>query len=155
MLLAVRSSFVRYLLARVCVHVLPVWRGLVDDAAIFPPGDAPIDEAVARARRAPRRAVRRPGRHVRRPGHRHPAAARDPARRWRSWSPAAPVRSPARPDSCRKLALELAGLEIALRDLDDLAGNARRVAAAVDAARAEGALDDDVRSTSSCPRATL
>ena len=31
--------------------------------------------------------------------------------------------------------LELAGLEIALRDLDDLAGNARRVVAAVDELR--------------------
>ena len=40
--------------------------------------------------------------------------------------------------------LELAGLEIALRDLDDLAGNARRVVAAVDAARADGVLDEDV-----------
>ena len=38
----------------------------------------------------------------------------------------------------------MAGVEIALRDLDDLAGNARRVVAAVDAARAEGVLDDDV-----------
>ena len=34
------------------------------------------------------------------------------------------------------------GLEIALRDLDDLAGNARRVSAAVDAARGEGVLDE-------------
>ena len=37
----------------------------------------------------------------------------------------------------------VAGLEIALRDPDDLAGNARRVQAAVDAARAEGVLDDE------------
>ena len=37
----------------------------------------------------------------------------------------------------------VAGLEIALRDPDDLAGNARRVVAAVDAARNEGALDDE------------
>ena len=37
----------------------------------------------------------------------------------------------------------VAGLEIALRDLDDLAGNARRVVAAVDAARSEGLLDDE------------
>jgi hypothetical protein len=38
----------------------------------------------------------------------------------------------------------LAGLEIALRDLDDLAGNARRVVAAVDAARGSGDLADEV-----------
>ena len=45
---------------------------------------------------------------------------------------------------CSKLGLRLAGLEVALRDLDDLAGNARRVVAAVDAAQADGALDEDV-----------
>ena len=45
---------------------------------------------------------------------------------------------------CAKLGLELAGLEIALRDLDDLAGNARRVATAVDAARVDGTLAEDV-----------
>jgi hypothetical protein len=44
----------------------------------------------------------------------------------------------------RKRGLHLAGLEIALRDLDDLAGNARRVVAARDALRAEGTLDDEV-----------
>ena len=39
----------------------------------------------------------------------------------------------------------MAGLEIALRDPDDPAGNARRVVAACDAARSEGLLDDDAR----------
>jgi hypothetical protein len=39
--------------------------------------------------------------------------------------------------------LPVAGVETALRDLDDLPGNARRVAAALDAARGEGALDED------------
>ncbi|MFN2522000.1 MAG: hypothetical protein ABR614_01605, partial [Mycobacteriales bacterium] len=34
----------------------------------------------------------------------------------------------------------VAGLEIALRDLDDLAGNARRVVAVIDGVRAEGLL---------------
>ena len=34
-------------------------RGLVDDAAVFPPGNAPLADAVAAARRAPRRLVRR------------------------------------------------------------------------------------------------
>ena len=42
-----------------------------------------------------------------------------------------------------KKGMRVAGLEIALRDLDDLAGNARRVSAAVDAARGEGALDEE------------
>jgi hypothetical protein len=43
----------------------------------------------------------------------------------------------------RRLGLCVAGVEIALRDLDDLAGNARRVVAAVDAARSEGVLDEE------------
>lgn len=39
----------------------------------------------------------------------------------------------------------LAALDVALRDVDDLAGNARRVALAVDQARSAGDLDEDVR----------
>lgn len=38
--------------------------------------------------------------------------------------------------------VELVGLDVALRDEDDLAANARRVLAAVDAARADGDLDE-------------
>ena len=119
------------------------WAGIVDDAAIFPPGDAPLHEAAAAhlARRA------------------DPAAdlvgsfvVRDtdvPLLRGTSarlsvvvTGGAGQVAGPA--GLCRKLGIELAGLEIALRDLDDLAGNARRVAAAVDSARDGGALADDV-----------
>ena len=121
----------------------PGWLGLVDDAAIFPPGNAPL----------------------------LPAAADHVARRSEWWSGlvssfvvrdtdvpllrgssvrlsvvvtggAGQLAGPA--GLCRRLGLELAGVEIALRDLADLAGNARRVVAAVDAARGEGALDDDV-----------
>lgn len=44
---------------------------------------------------------------------------------------------------CRQRGLELSALDITLRDLDDPAGNARRVVAAVDAAQAEGDLLDD------------
>ena len=98
-----------------------------------------------RARRAPRPAVRRPGRHVRRPRHRPPRAARHRRaalgrrhRRRRAGRRPGRALRPAR-------ARSLARLEIALRDLDDLAGNARRVVAAVDAARATGALDEDAR----------
>lgn len=39
--------------------------------------------------------------------------------------------------------ITLTGLTVTLRDLDDLAGNARRVVTAVDAARDGGALDED------------
>ncbi|MCM3514879.1 hypothetical protein [Nocardioides sp. P86] len=44
----------------------------------------------------------------------------------------------------RRPQVRLTRLAVTLRDLDDLAGNARRVVAAVDAARGEGALADDV-----------
>ncbi len=44
---------------------------------------------------------------------------------------------------CRRLGLDLGRITLALRDLNDLAGNVRRVVAAVDAARSEGALDED------------
>ena len=52
--------------------------------------------------------------------------------RCRSSSPAAPDSWPDRRSSAATLGLTVAGLEIALRDLDDLAGNARRVVAALD-----------------------
>jgi hypothetical protein len=43
-----------------------------------------------------------------------------------------------------RLGLSVVAVDVALRDLDDLPGNAQRVVAAVDAARAEGALGEDV-----------
>ncbi|MDZ5623350.1 hypothetical protein SFC88_21125, partial [Nocardioides sp. HM23] len=45
---------------------------------------------------------------------------------------------------CGRSPTDLAGLEVALADLDDLPGNAHRVAAAVDAAHAAGVLDPEV-----------
>jgi hypothetical protein len=116
------------------------FRGLVDDAAVFPPGDAPLPEALA--------------------------AYVGRSREWYAdlvasfvvTDVALPSVTERVPVSvvvtggagaiagALKLAakhdLPVAGLEIALRDPDDLPGNARRVAAAVDAARGEGALDD-------------
>ena len=122
------------------------WAGLVDDAAIFPPGDAPLGEAVEahEARRSapyadlvgsfvvrdtdlPRVAV---------------AAGVELPFSVVVTGGAGQIAGPAR--ACGRSDLTLAGIEIALRDLDDLPGNARRVAAAVDAARAEGDLDEDV-----------
>src|SRR6478735_2987663 len=44
---------------------------------------------------------------------------------------------------CARLGLDLARVEITLRDLDDLPGNARRVVAAVDDARAAGSLGEE------------
>jgi hypothetical protein len=118
------------------------WRGLVDDAAVFPPGDAPLPEALSAY------VVRR-----------H-AWWSDLVGSFVVTDTALPEVTESVPVSvvvtggagaiggALKLAakhdLRVAGLEIALRDLDDLAGNARRVQAAVDAARDDGALDDDV-----------
>ena len=117
------------------------WTGFVDDAAIFPPGDLPLPDAVA--------------------------AYGEREQEW--WAglvgsfvvtdvkvPEVPVSLPlsvvvtggagAVPGVlalARKRGHPVVGLEIALRDLDDLAGNARRVATAVDAARSEGQLDEE------------
>ena len=130
----------------------PAWVGLVDDAAIFPPGNAPLHDAAADHVRATRRVVGRPGGSAGGQGHRRArcCAARPPG--CRSSSPAARARSADRPRLCRKLGLELAGLEIALRDLDDLPGNARRVVAAVDAARSDETSATTCPSTSSSRR---
>jgi len=128
--------------ALVSTQLADVWVGLVDDAAIFPPGDRPLDDAVeAYASRRDEWYADLVGSFVVKdvdvPGVGAPlplsivvtggAGAIGGALKLAAKSPC-PV----------------AGLEIALRDPDDLAGAARRVVAAVDAARADGLLDDAV-----------
>ena len=117
------------------------FRGLVDDAAIFPPGDAPLPDAVAAYisrgdewyvdlvgsfvvtdEKLPKVDGRIPVSIVITGG----AGAIGPA-----------LHLAGRADA------DVAGVEIALRDLDDLAGNARRVVAAVDAARADRVLEEE------------
>ncbi len=116
------------------------FRGLIDDAAVFPPGDAPLPEALTAY-------VERSGRWY-----------ADLVGSFVVTDTALPDVTEDVPVSvvvtggagaiggalgyAAKKGKRVAGLEIALRDPDDLAGNARRVAAAVDAARDEGALDD-------------
>jgi hypothetical protein len=121
------------------------WRGLIDDAAVFPPGDAALPDAVAAY------------------------TARD---EWYADFVASFVVTDVRISEVRacvdgaSLPLSIvvtggagaipgalglaaragnpvAGLETALRDPDDPVGAARRVVAACDAARSEGLLDDD------------
>ncbi len=118
----------------------PFWVGLVDDAATFPPGDAPLDAALtAYADRAGPAA-----RLVRSLVVRDTDLPQVPAGTPVSvvlTGGAGQVHGPAQ--LCQRRGLPVAGLEIALRDVDDPAGNARRVVAAVDAARGEGVLDED------------
>lgn len=125
-------------------HSLPAeYAGFVDDAAIFPPGNAPLEAAVEAYRshvdqpwaelvgpflvsdtRLPDLAALVGSDAAGNPDRQDPlpvavvvsggAGALEPAVRWCERSPA----------------LRLGGVEIALRDLDDLAGAARRVTTA-------------------------
>jgi hypothetical protein len=116
------------------------FRGLIDDAAVFPPGDVPLREALTAY-----------------------LGRRDAW--WADLVGSFVVRDTALPEVdqevpvsvvltggagaiggvlgyAAKTGKQVVGLEIALRDPDDLPGNARRVNAAVEAARGEGALSD-------------
>jgi hypothetical protein len=122
--------------------VPPTWSGFFDDAAVFPPGNAELPEAVQsfRSRRDEWYAALVASLVV--TDERVPAVAADEIPlsivvTGGAGAVAGALRLAARAGN------PVAGLEIALRDLDDLAGNARRVVAAVDAARSDGALDDE------------
>ena len=122
--------------------VPPLWSGFFDDAAVFPPGNAALPDAVASFR------ARQDEWYVDLAASLVVTDERVPA-----------VSDPEIPLSivvtggagaiagalrlAAKAGNPVKGLEIALRDPDDLAGNARRVVAAVDAARADGLLDDE------------
>ena len=106
------------------------WAGLVDDAAIFPPGEAPLPEATAAyAARTPEAGAELVGTFVLRDtdlplvrGFEGPLSVVVTGGAGQLAGPVA---------LCARLGLQLAGVEIALRDLDDLAGNAKRVVAAL------------------------
>jgi hypothetical protein len=125
------------------VTVPEAWAGIVDDAAIFPPGNAPIHEATAAyGARSAEDGAELVGTFVLRDTDLPLVRGFGAPLSVVVTGGAGQVAGPA--GLCRKLGMQLAGLEIALRDLDDLQGNARRVVAAVEAARDEGSLADDV-----------
>jgi len=112
------------------------WAGLVDDAAVFPPGDAPLHEATAAyaARSAEDGADEQAslvGTFVLKDTDLPLVCGFGGPLSVVVTGGAGQIAGPA--GLCAKLGLDLAGIEIALRDLDDLAGNARRVVAAVSA----------------------
>lgn len=122
--------------------VPPTWSGFFDDAAVFPPGNADLPEAVQsfRSRRDEWYAALVASLVV--TDERVPAVAAEEIPlsivvTGGAGAVAGALRLATRAGN------PVAGLEIALRDVDDLAGNARRVVAAVDAARSDGALDDE------------
>lgn len=123
--------------------LVPTWVGLVDDAAIFPPGNADLADAVAafQARREQWYADLVGSLVVR---DTDLAGVGEPLPlsiviTGGAGAIEGPVRMAARKGH------RVVGVEIALRDPDDLPGNARRVNAAVDAARDAGVLDEQTR----------
>lgn len=119
------------------------WAAIVDDAAIFPPGDAPLPEATAAyGTRSAEDGAELVGSFVLKDTDLPLVRGFGGPLSVVVTGGAGQIAGPA--GMCARTGLRLAGLEIALRDLDDLAGNARRVVAAVDAARSEGSLADEV-----------
>jgi hypothetical protein len=123
---------------------------LVDDAAVFPPGNAPLPEALAahgQHRAAPYADLVGPflvG-DLGLPDLRALLAGADSAVATTVVvSGGAGALGPAVRWARGTEGLELAGVELALRDEDDLGHNARRVVAAVDDLLAGGELDDEV-----------
>jgi len=118
------------------VPIDEAWRSLVDDAAIFPPGDAPLREATAAyGARSVDEGAELVGTFVLKDtdlplvrGFGGPLSVVVTGGAGQLAGPAS---------LCQKLGLRLAGIEIALRDLDDPAGNVRRVVAAAEALEQE------------------
>ena len=123
------------------MNVPEVWSGLVDDAAVFPPGDSPLPDAVrAYTARRDEWYADLVGSLVVKDVDVSGVDAPHPLSIVVTGGAGA-IAGAAR--LAAKAGNPVAGIEIALRDLDDLAGNARRVVAAIDAVRAEGGLDED------------
>ena len=107
------------------------WAGLVDDAAIFPPGDAPFHEAVAAYdARTPEEGADLVGSFVLRdtdlPQLRGSLLPLSIVCTGGAGQLAGPT------EFVRRTNPVIVGMEIAVRDLDDPAGNVRRIVAATD-----------------------
>lgn len=124
--------------------------GLVDDAATFPPGNAPLDEG-ARAH-AERHTTWYDGLVASYVCKDTDLGATADA--YAAAGETRPLRTsvvlttgaggvPGAAALAARKGIEVHALETAVRDLDDPAGNVRRIAAAVDQARAEGDLPED------------
>jgi hypothetical protein len=112
------------------VSISGAWAAIVDDAAIFPPGDAPLHEATAAyGARADSDGAELVGTFVLKDTDLPLVRGFGGPLSVVVTGGAGQIAGPA--GLCAKLGLNLAGLEIALRDPDDLAGNARRVVAAL------------------------
>ena len=106
------------------------WAGLVDDAAIFPPGDAPLQDATAAyAARSAEEGAGLVGTFVLKDTDLPQVRGFDGPLSVVVTGGAGQIAGPAA--LCAKLGLDLAGIEVAVRDLDDPAGNVRRVVAAL------------------------
>ncbi len=118
----------------------PIWAGLLDDAATFPPGNAPIADAIeAYGARRSEWYGGLIGSFV--------VKDTDLSSVPVDYEASVVVTGGAGAVAgalrlAQRRGHRIAGVEIALRDLDDLPGNARRVVAALDAARDEGLLSD-------------
>jgi hypothetical protein len=106
------------------------WKALVDDAAVFPPGDMPLHEATAAySARTAEDGAELVGTFVLKDTDLPMVRGFGGPLSVVVTGGAGQIAGPA--GLCTKLGLNLAGLEIALRDLDDPAGNVRRVVAAL------------------------
>jgi hypothetical protein len=113
------------------VGIPGAWAAIVDDAAIFPPGDAPLDEAMAAyAARPADEGEELVGSFVVKDTDLPRLRGFDGALSIVVTGGAGQFAGPTQ--FIRRTNIGIAGMEIAVRDLDDLAGNVRRVVAATD-----------------------